>query len=93
MPEGLCFFHPQGHLARPANPFGKDIANAALFRGLLNHGGFSEVAVLNQIGINPDQLQEALGSGQEVRSCFRCTQQHQLASTTRNTAPRSALHV
>lgn len=67
MPEGLCFFHPQGHLARPANPFGKDIANAALFRGLLNHGGFSEVAVLNQIGINPDQLQEALGSGQEVR--------------------------
>ena len=67
MPEGLCFFHPQGHLARPANPFGKDIANAALFRGLLNHGGFSEVAVLNQIGINPDQLQEALGLGKEVR--------------------------
>ena len=65
MPElqrGLCLFHPQGHLARPVNPFGKDIANAALFRGLLNHGGFSEVAVLNQLGLNPDQLQSALAS-------------------------------
>ena len=53
---GLSLFHPQGHLARPANTFGKDIANAALFRGLLNHGDFEEVAVLNQLGLNPDQL-------------------------------------
>ena len=44
--DGLSLFHPKGHLARPANPFGKDIANAALFRGLVNHGGFAEVAVL-----------------------------------------------
>lgn len=65
-PRGLCLFHPQGHLARPANPFGKDIANAALFRGLLNHGGFSEVTVLNQVSLNPDQLQSALAPGQAV---------------------------
>ncbi len=69
MPElqrGLCLFHPKGHLARPANPFGKDIANAALFRGLVNHGDFSEVAVLNQLGLNPDQLQSALASKKSV---------------------------
>ena len=59
MPEvqsGICFFHPQGHLARPANPFGKDIANAALFRALVQHGGFSDVAVLNQAGLSAEQL-------------------------------------
>ena len=65
--DGLSLFHPQGHLARPANPFGKDIANAALFRGLVNHGGFAEVAVLNQLGLNPDQLEAALAPGNKVR--------------------------
>jgi hypothetical protein len=54
--SGICFFHPQGHLARPANPFGKDIANAAPFRGLVQHGGFSDVAVLNQAGLSAEQL-------------------------------------
>ena len=65
--DGLSLFHPQGHLVRPANPFGKDIANAALFRGLVNHGGFAEVAVLNQLGLNPDQLEAALAPGNNVR--------------------------
>jgi glycosyltransferase involved in cell wall biosynthesis len=55
-PPGICLFHPQGHLARPANPFGKDIANAALFRGLVRYGDFSDVAVLNQAGLSADQL-------------------------------------
>ncbi len=64
--DGISLFHPQGHLVRPANPFGKDIANAALFRGLVNHGGFSEVAVLNQLGLNPDQLEAALTPGNDV---------------------------
>ena len=69
MPElqqGLCLFHPQGHLARPVNPFGKDMANAALFRELVNYGDFSEVAVLNQLGLDPDQLQSALASKKSV---------------------------
>lgn len=64
--NGLSLYHPQGHLARPANPFGKDIANADLFRGLLNYGGFSEVAVLNQIGLNAEQLATALESQVDV---------------------------
>lgn len=65
--HGLSLFHPKGHLARPSNPFGKDIANAALFRGLLNFGGFSEVAVLNQIGLSEQQLAIALESKADVR--------------------------
>ena len=65
--HGLSLYHPQGHLARPANPFGKDIANAALFRGLLNYGGFQEVAVLNQLGLSSEQLSTALESAGEVR--------------------------
>jgi len=63
MPEfssGLALFHPQGHLARPENPFGKDIANAGLFRGLIQHGGFEQVAVLNQVGLAADQLADQL---------------------------------
>ena len=59
MPKGqtsICFFQPQAHLVRPANPFGKDIANPALFRALVQHGGFSDVAVLNQAGLSAEQL-------------------------------------
>ncbi len=67
--HGLSLFHPQGHLARPSNPFGKDIANAALFRGLLNFGGFREVAVLNQIDLSADQLAVALESTEAI--CLR----------------------
>lgn len=70
MPEsqlGICFFHPQGHLARPANPFGKDIANAALFRALAQHGGFSDIAVLNQAGLTAEQLATEIGGSTAVR--------------------------
>jgi D-inositol-3-phosphate glycosyltransferase len=66
-PSGICFFHPQGHLARPANPFGKDIANAALFRGLVQHGGFSDVAVLNQAGLSAEQLAAEMAGTAGVR--------------------------
>ena len=71
MPElsqGLCLFHPKGHLARPANPFGKDIANAALFRALVQSGAFTDVAVLNQAGLTAEQLAaEMAGSATSVR--------------------------
>ena len=59
-PSSVAFFHPPGRLARPANPFGKDIANAALYRALVEHGGFSDVGVLNQLGLKPEQLADEL---------------------------------
>lgn len=70
MPEGfsgLCLFHPPGYLGQPANPFGKDIANAALFRGLVEHGGFGEIAVLNQVGLSAELLAAQLALAPGVR--------------------------
>jgi len=58
--RGISLYHPQGYLGRPNNPFGKDIANAALFRALLNHGGFTHASVHNQLSLSEDQLSAAL---------------------------------
>lgn len=52
----LSIFHPPGHLSRPDNPFGKDIANAQLYRALVRHGGYKRTHVLNQLGLADDQL-------------------------------------
>lgn len=64
--KGLSIFHPAGHLKRPDNPFGKDIANAALFRALVNHGNFKEIAILNQVGLSPEQLIGEVGTSGKV---------------------------
>jgi len=62
-PSGLALFHPPGQLVQPANPFGKDIANAGLFRALARLGGYSQLAVLNQVGVAPEVLQAELFAG------------------------------
>ena len=47
--DELTLFHPPGHVqATPGNPFGKDIANAGLFRALARHGGYRRLGVLHQ---------------------------------------------
>lgn len=45
MPRQLSLYHPAGRLGVGANPFGKDVANAGLFRALIRHGGFDRVHV------------------------------------------------
>lgn len=67
LPCGLSLYHPAGHVARPSNPFGKDIANAALFRALATYGGFDEIAVLNGVGLTPDELGLVSESGEPLR--------------------------
>jgi D-inositol-3-phosphate glycosyltransferase len=53
----LSLYHPPGHvLATPGNPFGKDIANAGLFRALARFGGYSALHVLHQSGASVEQL-------------------------------------
>ena len=52
----LALFHPAGELFRPANPFGKDVANAALFRALAWHGGFRRLHVLNQCDLLAERI-------------------------------------
>ena len=54
-------------MARPSNPFGKDIANAALFRALAKFGGFEEIAVLNRVGLTPEELALAGDSPNPLR--------------------------
>ena len=65
-PLGLTLFHPPGHLALPTNPFGKDIANAGLFRALAQWGGYRELSVLNQVSLTPEQLRQQLFEGKEA---------------------------
>ena len=65
--HGLSLFHPQGYLERPANPFGKDIANSALFRGILNHCGFEDVTVHNQLSLDAGALAAALEAPDSIR--------------------------
>ena len=56
-PVSLTLFHPPGNvLATPGNPFGKDIANAGLFRALARHGGYSALHVLHQSSASAEQL-------------------------------------
>ena len=55
--DELTLFHPPGHVrAMPGNPFGKDIANAGLFRALALHGGYQRLGVLHQSNASAAQL-------------------------------------
>lgn len=56
----LALFHPQGHFALPGNPFGKDVANGALFRALARFGGYRSMYVLNQFGLSAQDLADGL---------------------------------
>lgn len=42
------------------NPFGKDIANAALYRALVRWGNFDRVHILNQVDVSSDDLRKDL---------------------------------
>lgn len=58
--EELALFHPPGRFLLPGNPFGKDVANGALFRALARGGGYRQLHVLNQLGLAPEQIAEGL---------------------------------
>ena len=56
----VAIFHPPGRLVDVNNPFGKDIANAALYRALVRWGNFDRVHILNQVNVSLDDLREDL---------------------------------
>ncbi len=58
--EELALFHPVGSFGQPGNPFGKDIANAGLFRALARYGGYRRVTVMNQRHLDPADLAAGL---------------------------------
>lgn len=56
-PHKLTLYHPPGHVvATRGNPFGKDIANAGLFRALARYGSYQALHVLHQSGATAEQL-------------------------------------
>ena len=55
--EELTLFHPAGYLRPPGStPFGKDVANTALFASLAAHGGYSRINVLHQVQAGASEL-------------------------------------
>jgi hypothetical protein len=72
MARSLSIYQPTGVHQLPSNPFGKDVANLELFRGLAQHGGFESLSILS---LHPadegDLVRELLGgkaSGLRLRS-------------------------
>jgi glycosyltransferase involved in cell wall biosynthesis len=56
-PSGrVAIFHPPGGMALPRNPFGKDVANLALWRAVTRHGGYARVDVLSLKPTTADEL-------------------------------------
>lgn len=74
--QELAIFHPAGHLGQPGNPFGKDIANAGLFRALARHGQYAQVNVLNQLQLPPSELALALYPDGQIRSAVATAPLH-----------------
>ena len=58
--EELTLFHPAGSFGQKGNPFGKDIANAGLFRALVRYGGYRQVNVMNQLNVAPADVMAGL---------------------------------
>lgn len=56
----VAIFHPPGRLVDVNNPFGKDVANAALYRALVRWGNFERVHILNQVNVSSDDLRKDL---------------------------------
>ena len=60
-PRGrVALFHPRGRLALDANPFGKDVANRALWRALARHGGYEQIDILTLEPASLEDLDAAL---------------------------------
>ena len=56
----LAIFHPPGRLVDVNNPFGKDVANAGLYRALVRWGNFETIHILNQANVSLDDLRKDL---------------------------------
>src|SRR6185369_17832356 len=64
MAKSLSIYQPSGEVQLPENPFGKDVANLELFRGLARHGGFERLAFLSLRPADEDELARELLGGE-----------------------------
>jgi glycosyltransferase involved in cell wall biosynthesis len=51
MASRLAIYHPAARVGVGTNPFGKDVANAELYRALARHGGYEQIDVLANLSI------------------------------------------
>ena len=56
MARQITLHHPSGRLGVKTNPFGKDVANAGLFRALIGHEGFERVHLTAAIPVRARDL-------------------------------------
>jgi glycosyltransferase involved in cell wall biosynthesis len=63
MAKSLSIYQPSGEVQLPENPFGKDVANLELFRGLARHGGFERLAFLSLRPADESELARELLGG------------------------------
>ncbi len=66
MASRLGIYHPPGVLGYGANPFGKDVANLALYRALARHGGFERLDILSHTSVDEGELRAALRAPEQV---------------------------
>jgi glycosyltransferase involved in cell wall biosynthesis len=60
LPEILTIHLPRGLVAPPVNPYGRQVANAGLFRALARHGGYRGIHVQSLDPLPADRLAREL---------------------------------
>jgi D-inositol-3-phosphate glycosyltransferase len=63
MASRLAIYHPAARVGFGTNPFGKDVANAELYRALARYGGYERIDVLSNIVVPADQVAADLLQG------------------------------
>jgi glycosyltransferase involved in cell wall biosynthesis len=63
MPRRLAIYHPAGQMTLKSDPFGKDVANLALFRALARYGGYEGLHVLTNRPVTVPELEAGLFDG------------------------------
>ncbi len=67
LPEILTIHLPRGMVTPPVNPYGRQVANAGVFRALARHGGYRGIHVQSLEPLPTDRLaRELLSSGTDV---------------------------
>lgn len=62
----LAIHHLSARVGLGQNPFGRDVANLALFRAFARHGGFERLHLLTPFRIDPAAAHEALSAGETL---------------------------
>ena len=68
MPGDVAIHHLGGGLGLGRNPFGRDVANLALYRALARHGGFDTLHMLTALDTRVEDVTASLSEGAPLRT-------------------------